>query len=323
MNILITGGTGSLGQALVERLVVSPTFDRICIYSRDEHKQELMKKKFNSDKLRFFIGDVRDKDRLNLACEGIPLIIHAAALKIVPTAEYNPFETLKTNVMGAQNLIECALNSRMGNYPKVLAISTDKAVHPINLYGASKLCAEKLFIAANNIRGTRSPMFSVCRYGNVANSNGSVIPKFKEQIANGEQLSITHLDMTRFYITLTEAVDLVFKSLDIMHGGEIFIPKMQTFNLKQLAMIMMGNYPLEKQWLHLIGIRPGEKLHEIIMTKEELSKSIYLEDKGIFVYHKDYEGDKFETADITSDISELLMSDEQLSKKLQEIGAIE
>ena len=275
MNILITGGTGSLGNALVSELIHSPTFERICIYSRDEHKQEQMRVKYNNNpKLRFFIGDIRDKDRLTLACKNIQLIVHTAALKIVPTAEYNPFEALKTNVIGAQNLIEAAIaNNHMvypTGYPKVLAISTDKAVHPINLYGATKLCAEKLFIDANNIMGKHGPRFSVARYGNVSNSNGSVIPLFKSQVTKGKQLTITHDHMTRFWITLDQAVSLIKYSLDTMHGGEIFVPKMNAFNVKDLAMVMMDSYLPEKKWCEVIGIRPGEKLHEEIITREEM-----------------------------------------------------
>lgn len=274
MNILITGGTGSLGNALVSDIISNPSFERICIYSRDEHKQEIMRAKFkNNPKLRFFIGDIRDKDRLTLACKNIQLIVHAAALKIVPTAEYNPFEALKTNVLGAQNLIEAAIANVQGIYPKVLAISTDKAVHPINLYGATKLCAEKLFINANNIMGEYGPKFSVARYGNVSNSNGSVIPLFKYQLSLGEQLTITHDQMTRFWITLEEAVELIKYSINNMHGREIFVPKMPAFNIKDLAMSMMSDYPPEKQWVKVIGIRPGEKLHEEIITAQEMEQT--------------------------------------------------
>ncbi len=270
MNILITGGTGSLGNALVSAIIDSASFDRICIYSRDEHKQELMKVKFkNNPKLRFFIGDVRDKDRLTLACKNIQLIVHAAAMKVVPTAEYNPFEALKTNVIGAQNLIEAAIANANGPGPKVLALSTDKAVHPINLYGATKLCAEKLFLDANNIMGLNGPRFSIARYGNVANSNGSVIPIFRAQIARGEQVTLTSDEMTRFWLTLNEAVNLVKIALDNMQGKEIFVPEMPSFTVKDLAIGMMKEYQLEKRWYKVIGIRPGEKLHEEIITKEE------------------------------------------------------
>lgn len=336
MNILITGGTGSLGKALIAKLIDLPSFERICIYSRDEHKQDQVRKLFNnSPKLRFFIGDIRDKDRLSLAVRSdIQVIIHAAAMKIVPTAEYNPFEAIKTNILGAQNLVDCCIQcGGTAGYPKVLAISTDKSVNPINLYGATKLCAEKLFISANNIMGYSGPRFSVCRYGNVANSNGSVIPLFKEQLAKNEQLTITHDQMTRFWITLEEAVQLIFNSLDVMVGGEIFIPKMRTFNVKQLAMLMMqqANYDMEHTWTRVIGIRPGEKLHEIIMTREELKKSDYNEQRKMFIIRDnkasydpitpdtlDITSITPDTLDITSNLEGLVMSDEELSNKLRE-----
>lgn len=287
MNILITGGTGSLGNALVSEFINSPTMERICIYSRDEHKQETMRAKFeNNSKLRFFIGDVRDKDRLTLACKNIQIIIHAAALKIVPVGEYNPVEVIKTNVWGAQNVIDAAIDNCSSIWPKVLLISSDKAVHPINLYGASKLCAEKLFINANNIMGNTGPKFSVARYGNVANSNGSVIPLFQSQIARGENLTITHDQMTRFWITLEEAVNLVKYSLNNMHGGEIFVPEMPSFNIKELALTMMGGYELENQWCRVIGIRPGEKLYEEIITKEEMEKTTLMHQDNVYIINK-------------------------------------
>lgn len=279
MNLLITGGTGSLGQALVERLLTIDYFQKICIYSRDEHKQEKMARRFNNnDRLRFFIGDIRDKDRLALSLEGITHVIHAAALKIVPSIEYNPFEAIKTNILGAQNLIECltAGATKMLSYgTKVVAVSTDKAVKPINLYGATKLCAEKLFISANNIRGPLSHRYSVVRYGNVSNSNGSVIPLFKSQIERNEQLTITDDRMSRFWITLDQAVEFVLNSMGRMYGGETFVPDMPSFSIKDLAMTMMKNYPPEKQFVKIVGIRPGEKLYEEIITKEEFTNCDY------------------------------------------------
>jgi len=327
MNMLITGGTGSLGKALIANLLELPSFQRICIYSRDEHKQDQVRKLFKDNpKLRFFIGDVRDKDRLSLALKGdIQIVVHAAALKIVPTAEYNPFEAIKTNILGAQNLISACLDMPMALYnpgfPKVLAISTDKAVNPINLYGATKLCSEKLFISANNITGYNGPRFSVCRYGNVANSNGSVIPLFKEQLERKENLTITHDQMTRFWITLGEAVQLVFSSLDLMAGGETFIPKMRAFNVKQLATLMMrqAGYAPENNWPKVIGIRPGEKLHEIIMTREELQKSEYNSQRQLFIIRDkktDYDPIMPDTSDVTSNLEQLAMSDDELAKKL-------
>lgn len=271
MNILITGGTGSLGQALVAKLLPLPTYQKIIVYSRDEHKQEQLKIKLKDHpKLRFFIGDIRDKERLMLALNNVDQVIHTAALKIVPTAEYNPFEAIKTNVLGTQNLIDSCIYHK-DVVRKIIFVSTDKAVSPINLYGATKLCAEKLIIAANNIHGPHGPKFSVVRYGNVANSNGSVIPLFKEQIKNNQQLTITDDRMTRFYITLDEAATFVLQSLERMYGAETFVPEMPSFKIKDLALTMMENYPPEKQWCTTVGIRPGEKLHEEIITKEELN----------------------------------------------------
>lgn len=278
MNILITGGTGTLGEKLTEYFLSTKWAQRICIYSRGEHRQEQMAQKYKEEnhRLRFFIGDVRDRDRLVLAMRDVQLVIHTAALKIVPTAEYNPFEAIKTNVMGAQNVIDAALeNNHYGTYPKVLAVSTDKAVNPINLYGATKLCSEKLFIAANNIRGVNGPKFSVARYGNVANSNGSVIPLFKRQMAQGGQPTITHPEMTRFWITIDEAVHFIVGCLDQMCGGEIFVPHMPSFKVTDLAHAMMKDLVPEKQWFHVSGIRPGEKLHESIITKEEARNTVY------------------------------------------------
>lgn len=272
LNYLIIGGTGSLGNALVEQLLKQhenyPPNIKICIYSRDEHKQETMQRKFNSECLRFFIGDIRDKDRLRLAISqrsgGVTHIINAAALKIVPTAEYNPFEYLKTNTMGVQNIIDI-LQEFYYYKIKFIQVSTDKAVRPINLYGASKFCAEKLVLAANNVQGEYGHAYSVVRYGNVANSNGSVIPLFKKQLANNEPLTITDERMTRFWITLEDAATFVLECLHgDMKGGEVFIPKMPSFKVIDLIKAMdSGN------WHKVIGIRPGEKLHEDI--SDELS----------------------------------------------------
>ncbi len=254
MNLLITGGTGSFGQALVKYLLQKDLYDKIVIYSRDEHKQEQMKEKFNSDRLRFLIGDVRDKDRLYMAMNGINHIVHTAALKIVPSAEYNPFEYVKTNIMGSQNLIEvCWLHSK--SVSKVIALSTDKATSPINLYGATKLTMEKLMLAANNIN--EYPHFSLVKYGNVAGSNGSVIPLFKRMKDMGAPMPITDKRMTRFWITLEEAVEFTMNSLDKMKGRETFIPDMPSFRVIDLAKCFSDE-------ITEIGIRPGEKLHEEI-----------------------------------------------------------
>ena len=327
MNILITGGTGSLGRAVIAKLLDKPSFEKICVYSRDEHKQEQIKEQFNNDpKLRFFIGDIRDKDRLRLALKGITHVIHAAALKIVPTGEYNPFETLKTNVIGAQNLIDCLLEGASGyvNYPtRVIALSTDKAVHPINLYGATKLCAEKLFMAANNVQGPHGHKFSVARYGNVSNSNGSVIPLFMRQVVEGKQLTITNDKMSRFWITLDEASDFVLKCMGAMYGGEIFVPEMPSFKIKDLAHVLMAehNYPPEKQWCEVIGIRPGEKLYEEIITKEECGYTEYFPNEKLYIVNKN-SNSRLNLDGINSD-NVKLFSRSELKEKLIEIGVLQ
>lgn len=267
-NILITGGTGSFGQACVEYLLKNSMYPhgKIIIYSRDEHKQEIMARKFKEldkeEKLRFFIGDIRDKYRLKLALREASYVIHAAALKIVPTAEYNPFETVKTNVIGSQNLIDCCLDLFQCKYMKIIALSTDKAVNPINLYGATKLCMEKMMLAANNVSGEDGPKFSIVRYGNVANSNGSVIQVFKDQRDKGLPFTVTDPKMTRFWITLEEAVKFVLEKLMIMQGKEVFIPDMPSFYVGDLIAVFKTTYPYSES--RLIGIRPGEKMHEQI-----------------------------------------------------------
>ena len=264
MNILITGGTGTIGNAYVKFMLEKQFTGKIVIYSRDEHKQELMRRKFNdNEQLRFLIGDIRDKDRLRLALNDIDTVVHAAALKIVPTAEYNPFEALKTNTIGAQNLIDCCIES--DTVHSVVAISTDKAVYPINLYGATKLCAEKLFLAANNVRGKFGPRFNVVRYGNVAGSNGSIIPLFRKQVSERRPITITDSEMTRFWITEKEACETIQEAINI-NNGKIIVPIMRSFYVTDLACAIGGNdYPTE-----VIGTRPGEKTHETILTQYEL-----------------------------------------------------
>lgn len=267
-TLLITGGTGSLGRAVAKKLLTRencPFRDlKIAVFSRDEHKQEQLAQELAPfdpyERMRYWLGDVRDKDRLQVAVNCSALIIHAAALKIVPTAEYNPFEYIKTNIGGSQNLIDCCSSVIMPpGYPKVLAVSTDKAVKPINLYGATKLTMEKMMLASNNVRGQLGPRFSVCRYGNVANSNGSVIKVFRKQLADGLPLTITDERMTRYWIELDEAADFVLQSLKDMHGGETFIPDMPSFKVLHLAEAIGGQHPIK-----IIGVRPGEKLHESI-----------------------------------------------------------
>lgn len=263
-SILITGGTGSFGQAFVRTVLERhPEVERIVIYSRDELKQYQMSQSFLVEQypqLRYFIGDVRDGDRLRRACEGIETVIHAAALKQVPAAEYNPFECIKTNVLGAQNLIEACLDTKVR---RVVALSTDKAAAPINLYGATKLCSDKLFTAANNVRGNRDLRLSVVRYGNVMGSRGSVIPFFQAKKSDGV-LPITDPRMTRFNITLQEGVDMVMWSLANAEGGEILVPKIPSYRIVDVATAVCPDCKQE-----VVGIRPGEKIHEEMITPSD------------------------------------------------------
>ncbi len=269
-NILITGGTGSFGYALTKKILKDfPKVKRLVIYSRDEFKQFKMSEKFNKkreqDILRFFLGDVRDKERLKIALNDIDIVIHAAALKQVPAAEYNPLEFIKTNVLGAQNVVEsCLLN----NVSSVIALSTDKAAAPINLYGATKLCSDKLFVAANNIKGKKKIKFSVVRYGNVAGSRGSVMPLFLSQKKNKE-LKITDKEMTRFNISLDNGVNTVLWCLKNMIGGEIIVPKLASYRIIDLAKAISPNIKLK-----FIGKRPGEKIHEEMITQSDSGNTI-------------------------------------------------
>jgi UDP-N-acetylglucosamine 4,6-dehydratase (inverting) len=271
-SILITGGTGSFGVSFVETILKKfKKIKRLVIYSRDEYKQFIMEEKFPSYKypfIRFFLGDVRDLSRLNRALEGIDTVIHAAALKQLPKAEYNPDEFIKTNIIGAQNLIEACLLKNVG---KVIALSTDKAAAPINLYGATKLCSDKLFIAANNIRGSSKTIFSIVRYGNVAGSRGSIIPFFKS-ISSQNNFPITDEKMTRFWITLEESIEMVLWALQYSKGAEIFVPKLPSFKIVDLAKAINP-----KAKIKIIGIRQGEKIHEDLIT---LSDSISTYDFG-------------------------------------------
>ena len=277
-SLLITGGTGSFGQAFVAEVIRRfPQINRLVVFSRDELKQFEMAKHYPSNQfpqIRYFIGDVRDGDRLRLAMEGIDTVIHAAALKQVPTAEYNPFECIKTNVMGAQNVIEAAMAVGV---KRVVALSTDKAAAPINLYGATKLCSDKLFIAANNIRGQRDLTLSVVRYGNVMGSRGSVIPFFLEKRKTGV-LPITDPEMTRFNISLEEGVDMVFFALKNSIGGEIFVPKIPSYRITELAKA------IGPECAHpIVGIRPGEKVHEEMVTSSDSLNTIETEKYYIIV----------------------------------------
>lgn len=261
-SILITGGTGSFGKKFTQRVLDEYDPHRIIIYSRDEYKQYVMRQAFQEHdaKMRYFIGDVRDKDRLMRACDNVDLIIHAAALKQVPACEYNPFEAVKTNIHGAQNIVDAAIDRGVD---RVVALSTDKAVNPINLYGATKLASDKLFISANAYAAGKKTKFSVVRYGNVAGSRGSVIPFFHKLLQDGAaELPITDNRMTRFWITLDEAVDLVLKALDESRGGETYISKIPSFKITDLAEAMRPGGSTRE-----VGIREGEKLHEVMVTE--------------------------------------------------------
>ena len=270
-NILITGGTGSFGKKYTEIILKKYTPNKIIIYSRDELKQYEMSQSYNDSCMRYFIGDVRDRDRLKKAMEGVDFVIHAAALKHVPIAEYNPMEAIKTNINGAQNVIDASLECGV---KKVIALSTDKAANPINLYGATKLASDKLFVAANNIKGDRDIAFSVVRYGNVIGSRGSVVPFFAKLIKEGtKEIPITHPDMTRFMITLEQGVNFVLKNFERMQGGEIFVPKIPSMKITEMASAMAPNLPQK-----IIGIRPGEKLHEVMCPADDSHLTIEFDD---------------------------------------------
>lgn len=280
--ILITGGTGSFGNKVIERILNEYNPKKIIIYSRDEFKQDLMKKEFTTkfpekvNKLRFFIGDVRDKDRLYRAFIGVDYVIHAAAMKQIPACEYNPFEAIKTNIHGAQNIVDACIDKGV---KKCVALSTDKAVNPINLYGGTKLVSDKLFISANAYSGNSGTVFSVVRYGNVAGSRGSVIPFFEALIEKGiKALPITDFAMARFWITLDEGVDLVIKALEESKGGETYISKIPSFKITDLAKAMLDDVELKE-----VGIREGEKLHEVMVTKDD-SRTTYEYEKHYIVY---------------------------------------
>ena len=280
-DILVTGGTGSFGRTFVRMVLQHYKPRRLIVYSRDEAKQHSMAREFGyalgqsgGVPLRFLIGDVRDKERLELAMHDVDYVIHAAALKHVPLAEYNPMECIKTNVQGAENVVAAALAC---NVQRVIALSTDKAANPINLYGASKLAADKIFIAANHLAGRRDTRFAVVRYGNVLGSRGSVVPLFRELIAdNAESLPITDPRMTRFWITLPCGVSFVLSCLSRMQGGEIFVPKIPSMKVVELAAAMAPDMPTD-----CVGIRPGEKLHEVLVTKDEARSTYDLNDRYV------------------------------------------
>ena len=272
LTVLITGGTGSFGRKCTDIILRKCMPKKLIIFSRDEQKQDEMSQVYPISKyecMRYFIGDVRDKDRLHRAFHGVDCVIHAAALKQVPAAEYNPFETVKTNILGAQNVINVAIDQRVR---MVLALSTDKAANPINLYGATKLCADKLFIAANAYVGRDHTVFSVVRYGNVVGSRGSVVPLFLKKRADGT-LPITDPRMTRFWITLEQGVNFVIQCLERMVGGEIFVPKIASMNIMDLAKAICPDCRTQ-----IVGIRPGEKLHEVMIPRDEARNAIEFDD---------------------------------------------
>ena len=275
-SILVTGGSGSFGSVFIQHLLERTTTRRIVIYSRDEHKQNELAQRLtkSADRLRFFIGDVRDISRLTVAMRGIDYVVHAAALKHVTIAEYNPMECIHTNVLGAENVVNAALQN---NVRRVITLSTDKAANPINLYGASKLASDKIVISSNSLSGDKGTRFSVVRYGNVLDSRGSVVPLFRRLIHDGSTfLPITDPEMTRFWITLPQAVRFVLSCLETMRGGEIFVPKIPSTNIIDLAKALAPAIPTKT-----IGIRPGEKLHEVLLTKADARHSLEFDDRYI------------------------------------------
>lgn len=287
-SILITGGTGSFGKQYVETMLQRYKPKKLIIFSRDELKQFEMEQRFHDPCMRYFLGDVRDRERMTEAMNGVDIVIHAAALKQVPAAEYNPMECIKTNIHGAENVIQAALAN---DVEKVIALSTDKAANPINLYGATKLASDKLFVAANNIAGGHRTRFSVVRYGNVVGSRGSVVPFFKQRVeAGADHLPITDVRMTRFWITLQQGVDFVLTNFERMHGGEIFVPKIPSMKVVDLATAMAPDLPQR-----VIGIRPGEKLHEVMCPADDSHLTLEFADHFVirptiqFNQHVDFE----------------------------------
>ena len=268
-SVLITGGTGSFGKAFVSRLLKEDEISKLVIFSRDELKQFEMAETIKSSKVRFFLGDVRDYQRLLQATDGIDVIVHAAAMKQIPAAEYNPMEAIKTNILGAENIVNAAIRNGV---QRVLALSTDKAANPANLYGATKLCSDRLMVAGNTLAGKHLTRFACVRYGNVLGSRGSVIPFFLEKAKSGS-IPITDERMTRFWLTIEQGVQFVLDSLERMHGGEIFVPKIPSFKVTDVARVVCPGVPT-----HVIGIRPGEKLHEVMITEDDSYNTVESED---------------------------------------------
>jgi len=318
-SLLITGGTGSFGKRFSEICLADRNPKKLIIFSRDELKQHQMRMDgFDQDNLRYFIGDVRDKERLRRAFEGVDIVIHAAALKQVPACEYNPIEAVMTNIMGARNVIEAALDSGV---ERVIALSTDKAVNPINLYGATKLVAEKLFIQANSYRGKKHIGFSCVRYGNVLGSRGSVVPAFLAQKEAG-RITITDPRMTRFWISLDQGVRFVIRCIENMHGGEVFVPKIPSMSIMDLAKTVAPDCEIE-----YIGIRPGEKIHEVLISEDEARQTLELDDMYIIQpAHPWWKTDNWtgakafpEGKKYSSDTNDLCLNLDDLKRMIEEI----
>ena len=311
-KILITGGTGSLGSALTKRLLDNNA-DTIRIFSRDELKQSQMDENFNDSRLRFLIGDIRDKERLEKATEGIDIVIHAAALKHVPVIEYNPFEAIKTNVQGAQNVVDACLKN---DVKFALAIGTDKAVSPFNTYGATKLLMERLFVSANYHKGHHKTKFSCVRYGNVLGSRGSIVPKFVEQITLGRKITITDPNMTRFNITMNQALELIFRALKNSEGGDVHVPKLEAYrvgDMKDVILeLMESNIEVEK-----IPVRPGEKYDEILINEHEIRDTYENQDNDYVIYENQLAKDK---RIIPKDLEKTSLTDQYSSDKVKTVS---
>ena len=306
-KVLITGGTGSLGRALTRKLLGTDV-QTIRIFSRDELKQVQMQSEFNDERLRFFIGDVREKERLSRALENVNIVVHAAALKQVPVVEYNPFEAVKTNVIGAQNVIESCLDN---DVEIALAIGTDKAVSPFNTYGSTKLLMERLFVSANYYKGFHNIKFLGVRYGNVLGSRGSIVPIFVEQIKSGKKITITDPNMTRFNITMTQALELIFRVLKNGAGGEILIPKLKAYRVEDIkdAIVELLNGKNETE---IINVRPGEKFHEVLINKNEI-RNTYETDQDYIIFDKHFH---FPDAPLVSEFKKTNLEDEYSSDKV-------
>ena len=321
--ILVTGGTGSFGNKFAEVVLRDWKPRKLIIFSRDEYKQHEMARAFNSDSLRFFVGDVRDIDRLHRAMRGVDIVIHAAAMKQVPACEYNPFEAVKTNIVGAANLIDAAIDAGV---KRVLAVSSDKAVNPVNLYGATKLCAEKLFAQGNYYSTAQGTRFACARYGNVVGSRGSVIPLFAEQQRTNGTVTVTDKRMTRFWLTLEQGVGFVLKCLAQMEGGEIFVPKIPSMRIMDLVRVVAPDCKVV-----FTGIRPGEKIHEVLISEEEARQAVELKD--MFVIYSMNDGTQINASKkgtllpegfrYTSDKNDSWLTEEQLRAMVQVPEAVE